>query len=71
MWDIPEIEGIPPSYMPIAEQVPSWASMTADDVRRFAACFALGRLMLGYDSPGWVRALYHSGIPTDAVIPTA
>ena len=65
MSSIAPIEGIPPEFMPVDEQMPAWAQTTADDARRFAACFAIGRRTLGYDNPGWVRELYRSSVPTD------
>lgn len=63
--NIPTINGIPNTYMPEAAQVPPFIR-SAEDLRRWCACFALGRRVLGYDSPGWVRSLYASPIPTDA-----
>ena len=62
---IPSIDGIPDTYMPERSQIPPFVK-TAEDLRRWCACFALTRQQVGYDSPLFARALYHSGIPTDA-----
>ena len=62
--DIPAITGVPPDYMPQPAQIPPFVR-TPEQLRRWSVCFALTRQHVGFDSPTFARALYHSTIPTD------
>ena len=62
---ITPISGIPTEYMPQPSQVPPYVQ-TPEELRRWSACFALTRRILGFDSPHFARELYHGSIPTDA-----
>ena len=62
--NIAPITGIPNTYLPQASQVPPFVR-TPEQLRRWCACFALSRRVLGFDSPYAARELYHSPIPTD------